>query len=484
MLDKSYAKKLAEEMKKAEELPNFINEEEIHNHLEKSVNPDKKQVLDILSKAKGLDFKGLSQFETAILLQNKDLELDEAIFETAKEIKQRIYGNRMVLFAPLYVSNVCQNNCAYCGFAARNKELHRKTLTFDEIKEETRIIEDMGHKRVLLVYGEYDYNPDWLVDTIKACYDAKSDRSGEIRRINVNCAPLDVDGFRKLKEAGIGTYQCFHETYHLDTYNKVHLSGRKTSYLWRLYALHRAQEAGLDDVATGALFGLYDHKFEVLGLLQHANQLEKDFGVGPHTISFPRLEPALGSEMSYNPPYTMSDHEFKKLVAILRIAVPYTGLILTTREKAELRREVLQVGASQLSAASCTHPGGYKAQITNKPDEQQFCVGDDRTLDEVIYDMVTNLEYMPSFCTGCYRLGRTGDHFMGLAKSCFINNFCGPNAMFTFLEYLNDYASEKTKTAGRELIKKQLEAIEDLEKKEKVKNHLNKIDNGARDLYF
>jgi 2-iminoacetate synthase len=484
-INNAYAKKIEEEIKKTEELPNFIDEGKIHEHLENAENPDKKLVLDILDKAKDINFKGLTQFETAVLLQNKDLDLDEAIFEQAKKIKEHIYGNRMVLFAPLYVTNLCNNNCVYCGFAARNKELNRKTLTLDEIAEETKIIEDMGHKRILMVYGEFNYDVDWLVDTIKACYATKSGKSGEIRRININCAPLDVEGFRKLKEVGnIGTYQCFHETYHQETYKKVHPMGHKASYKWRLYALHRCQEAGLDDVSTGALFGLYNHKFEALGLLQHAQQLEKDFGVGPHTISFPRIEPALGSEMSYNPPAPLTDHEFKKLIAVLRIAVPYTGLILSTRETGEFRSELLKLGISQISAASKTYPGGYKDMITNKPVEQQFCVGDERSLDDVIHDLVTQNDYMPSFCTGCYRQGRTGDHFMGLAKSSFINRFCGPNAMFTFLEYLNDYASDKTKDEGRALIKRELEKITDPVRREKVREGLNNIDNGVRDIYF
>lgn len=483
--NQAYAKKIEQDIKKAEELPNFIDENKINETLEKAKNPDKVQIKEILSKANEVNFKGLSQLETALLFENKDKELDEEIFKTAKSIKERIYGNRMVLFAPLYVSNLCNNNCLYCGFAARNKDLKRKTLTSDEIQEETKIIEDMGHKRILLVYGEFNYDVDWLVDTIKACYETKSDKSGEVRRININCAPLDVEGFRKLKNTkAVGTYQCFHETYHQETYKKVHPTGHKSSYKWRLYALHRAQEAGLDDVATGALFGLYNHKFETLGLLQHAQQLEKDFGVGPHTISFPRLEPALGSSMSYNPPYAMSDYEFKKLVAILRLAVPYTGLILTTREKGDLRRELLRLGVSQVSAASKTYPGGYKDMIANKPTEQQFCVGDERPLDEVIQDLVVNNEYMPSFCTGCYRKGRTGDHFMGLAKSSFINSFCQPNAMFTFLEYLNDYASKETQEKGKAFIKSELEKIKDEKRKQKIKENLNRIDKGERDLYF
>ncbi len=479
-----YAKKLNEEVKKAEELPNFINEGKIFEHLEKAKNPDKKLVQDILDKASLIDHKALSQFEMAVLLQNQNKDLDEEIFKTAREIKQRIYGNRIVLFAPLYVSNVCQNNCAYCAFAAKNKELVRKTLSSDEIKEETSIIEEMGHKRILVVYGEYDYDPHWLADTIKRVYETKTGKSGEIRRVNINCAPLDVEGFKILKSANIGTYQCFQETYHGQTYKENHLSGRKSSFKWRLYALHRAQEAGIDDVATGALFGLFDHKFDALALLAHAEQLEKDFGVGPHTISFPRIEPALGSKISFNPPYAMSDHEFKKLVAITRLAVPYTGIIMSTRENPDMRRELLKIGVSQISAASKTYPGGYKEAKANKEIEQQFSVGDERPLEEVMNDLITNLKYIPSFCTGCYRLGRTGDHFMGFAKSCFINKFCTPNAMCTFLEYLNDYGSERNKKVGKALIQEELSKIEEGDRKNKVTEALNKIENGERDIFF
>lgn len=335
----------------------FIDENHIWDILHKTEAPSPSLVKEIISKAE--EAKGLGIEDTAILLQNTDKELDELIFKTAKKIKLHIYGKRMVLFAPLYVSNECINDCAYCGFASTNRDLKRKTLKMDELAKDVRAIEDMGHKRVLLVYGEHPKNDaDWMVETIKTVYKTKSG-NGEIRRANINCAPLSVEDFKKLHDVGIGTYQCFQETYHKETYKKVHRGGIKSDYTWRLNAFHRAQEAGIDDIGAGALFGLYDHRFEVLALLQHAEQLEKDFGVGPHTISFPRLEPALGSEISYNPPYLLDDYNFKKLVAILRLAVPYTGLILTTRETAELRNELLEIGVSQLSAASRTYPGAY-----------------------------------------------------------------------------------------------------------------------------
>ena len=463
------------------EMKSFINDEEINACLNKQKNPDKKYISEILEKAKDISHKGLSLEDTAALLQCEDKELIAEMFFCAKEVKKRIYGNRMVLFAPLYVSNTCNNNCAYCGFRKDNKELVRKVLSYDEIKQEVEILEGIGHKRLLMVYGEVDYKPEWIVKTIEAAYSVKTPPSGEIRRINVNLAPMDVEGFRIIKDAGIGTYQSFQETYHCDTYKKVHLSGKKADYLYRLYTMHRAMEAGIEDVGMGALFGLYDYKFEVLALLQHCMQLEKDLGVGPHTLSFPRIEPAQGSSMSYNPPYAVSDDEFKKIVAISRLAVPYTGMIISTRERADLRKELLELGVSQLSAASRVYPGAYKDYAINKHDTQQFTVGDERSLDETIYDMVTNLDYIPSFCTGCYRKGRTGDHFMGLAKTSFINNFCTPNALFTFAEYLRDYASLRTKEAGSALIKK---IINEDKAAAKAIDNLKRIECGESDVFI
>ncbi|MFH0960571.1 MAG: [FeFe] hydrogenase H-cluster radical SAM maturase HydG [Pseudomonadota bacterium] len=461
----------------------FIDEYHIWSELSAAEQPDRVQVQEVLAKAR--EMKGLDTSEAAILLQNEDKELDEVMFEVAREIKMAIYGNRIVLFAPLYVSNECGNSCAYCGFAARNKELNRKTLNAEEIREEVEVLEEMGHKRLLLVYGErHDFNGERYAEDVQTVYSVKSGKSGEIRRVNVNLAPLDVENFKLLKEAGIGTYQCFQETYHRATYEKVHLSGRKTDFLWRLYALHRAQEAGIDDVAVGALFGLFDYKFEVLGLLTHAKQLEKDFGVGPHTVSFPRIEPAMGAEMTYRPPGQVDDYSLKKIVAIIRIMMPYTGIILSTREDAEFRKELLQLGVSQMSAGSRTYPGAYRDTRANLPDKQQFTIGDTRPLDEVIFDLAKNLEYIPSFCTGCYRLGRTGDQFMGLAKAAFINKFCRPNAMLTFKEYLIDYASARTKQAGEELISNQLKAIADEAMRSPVEARLKRIDEGERDLYF
>ncbi len=460
-------------------MKNFINEEEINSLLEDTQKSNGKDVLQILENARDINHKKLSLKEMAILLQNTDEELEKEIENVAREIKERVYGNRMVLFAPLYVSNVCKNSCLYCGFRQDNKELKRRILTNNEIKEEVKIIEEMGHKRLLMVWGESEYDMELIVEQISAAYSVKTGKSGEIRRINVNLAPMDVDDFRKLKSGNIGTYQCFQETYHKPTYEKVHVFGKKTDYLYRLYAMHRAMEAGIDDVGIGALYGLYDYKFETLAVLKHVEQLEKDMGVGPHTISFPRIEPALGSEMSYNPPAQLTDKQLKRTIAIMRIAVPYTGLIISTRENAAMRNELISLGISQLSAASKVYPGGYKMSKTNLEEAQQFTVGDDRSLDEVIFALVQD-GYVPSFCTGCYRKDRTGDNFMGLAKNNFIKNFCLPNAIFTFAEYLRDYASEKTQVAGDELVKK---LIAQTKNPSEIEKKIDSIKCGANDIY-
>ncbi|GAA4878778.1 [FeFe] hydrogenase H-cluster radical SAM maturase HydG [Ferrimonas pelagia] len=464
----------------------FIDDAAIWAQLDQITNPSQTQVEAVLEK--GRQAQGLSLADTAVLLQNSDPALDEQLFAAAREIKDAIYGNRMVLFAPLYVSNHCANACAYCAFNADNHQLKRKTLKADEIDQEVSVLLSKGHKRLLAVYGEHPRNSaERIVDSIRTMYAtrlaAKDGEGHAIRRINVNCAPMDTEDFRTLKTAQIGTYQCFQETYHRDTYEQVHTKGKKKDYLYRLYAMHRAMEAGIDDVGIGALFGLYDHKFELLALLQHAQQLETDYGVGPHTISFPRIEPAQGSDLSEQPPHAIDDHTFKKIVAILRLAVPYTGLILSTRETPEIRRELINMGVSQISAASRTYPGAYAAAETEREDEQQFTLGDHREIDEVIHDLVTNLDSIPSFCTGCYRKGRTGDHFMGLAKQKFIRTFCQPNALITFREYLNEFASERTREAGNALIEKELEAMTPARAKN-VRKCLDKTDQGQRDIYL
>ena len=460
----------------------FIDDQAIWQTIEDTSNPSREQVLAILDKARQCE--GLSISETAILLQNQDKALDEALFAVAREIKNTIYGNRIVMFAPLYVSNHCANSCSYCGFNADNHELKRKTLKQDEIRQEVTILEEMGHKRILAVYGEHPRNNvQAIVESIQTMYSVKQGKGGEIRRINVNCAPMSVEDFKQLKTAAIGTYQCFQETYHQDTYSQVHLKGKKTDFLYRLYAMHRAMEAGIDDVGIGALFGLYDHRFELLAMLTHVQQLEKDCGVGPHTISFPRIEPAHGSAISEKPPYEVDDDCFKRIVAITRLAVPYTGLIMSTRESAALRKELLELGVSQISAGSRTAPGGYQDSKQNQHDAEQFSLGDQREMDDIIYELVTDSDAIPSFCTGCYRKGRTGDHFMGLAKQQFIGKFCQPNALITFKEYLNDYASEKTREAGNALIERELAKMSP-SRARNVRGCLQKTDAGERDIYL
>lgn len=465
----------------------FIDDVAITELLTETECPTVDDVSAILATAR--EAKGLSLRDVATLLQMDEVgeaadEFDNALFTTAREVKQTIYGNRVVLFAPLYISNECYNRCTYCGFAANNRELERRTLSAESIAREVSVLEDMGHKRLLLVYGEHPkLGAEWIAETIRTVYGTISEKSGEIRRANVNCAPLDVDGFRKLHDVGIGTYQCFQETYQRATYESVHKGGPKRDFFWRLTAMHRAMEAGIDDVGMGVLFGLYDHKFEMLALLMHAQELERAYGVGPHTISFPRLEPALNADIAYNPPYPVSDRQFKRIVAILRLAVPYTGLILSTRESAELRRELLELGVSQLSAGSRTYPGAYSDPSYDRPEVQQFCVGDHRTLDEVIQE-IAQLGYMPSWCTACYRLGRTGEHFMDLAKKGFIQEYCHPNAMLTFNEYLHDYASDTTREIGRKLLTTELAGCSDAKRRELVRKRLIRIDDGERDLYI
>lgn len=425
----------------------FINEQEIFDILQKYDNPYREQVQEVLSKA--MEMKGLELQDVAVLTGISDPEQLHDLFSTARFIKETIYGKRLVLFAPLYISNLCANECMYCAFRAKNKDIVRRALTQPEIIRETETLISQGHKRILLVAGEYYTGPgiNYVLDSIRSVYEARHNDT-EIRRVNVNVAPLQVDEFRMLKAAKIGTYQLFQETYHRETYRKVHLAGRKKDYDWRTTAMHRAMEAGIDDVGIGPLFGLYDYRFELLAMMQHIHDLEKAFGVGPHTISVPRIEPATGSEMASHPPYMVSDQEFRKIVAILRLAVPYTGIIMSTRESAEMRRETFSLGVSQISAGSRTNPGGYEE---NDEASGQFFVGDHRPLDEVIRDVV-QLGYIPSFCTGCYRLGRTGRDFMDLAKPGEIKKHCAPNALSSFMEYLKHYASPETFQEGNRLI--------------------------------
>ena len=464
-------------------IKDFIDDDRIQNILNQTINPDPLRVREVIDKA--YELKGLTPEEVAVLLQTEDENLIGAILQAAHKIKQDIYGNRLVLFAPLYVANHCSNNCLYCGFRRDNKELNRVALNLDQIRKEVEVLEHEGHKRLLMLCGEHPSRSslDYFIESIEAAYATKTENGGEIRRINVELAPLEVDEFRRLKKTGIGTYLLFQETYHHETYKKMHPSGPKKDYVNRLTAMHRAQEAGIDDVGLGALFGLYDYKFDLLGLLFHALQLEKDCGVGPHTISIPRLEPAFNAPAAIQPPMPVSDRDFKKLVAILRMAVPYTGMILSTREKPELRSEVFNYGVSQISAGSRTNPGGYSDTTSDRYRAAQFNLGDTRTLDEVILD-ITERGHISSFCTACYRLGRTGKDFMDLAKPGLIQKFCQTNAVFSFKEYLLDYASPKTKKAGEKLIAEMLEKSFKSQRKKMLINRLQTIEEGKRDVYI
>ncbi|AGB42497.1 iron-only hydrogenase maturation rSAM protein HydG [Halobacteroides halobius DSM 5150] len=457
----------------------FIEDAKLERILD-MVEPTAEEIERIINKS--LNKKRLNLEETAILLQAKKPALVEKIFAGAKELKDKVYGDRIVLFAPLYVGNKCINNCKYCGFKASNDEVDRCTLTHQDLAQQIKALESRGQKRSILVYGEHpDYDADFIADTVKTVYQTKQDK-GEIRRVNINAAPLEVAGYKKLKEVGIGTYQIFQETYHHDTYQQVHPSGPKSDFKWRLTGLDRAMEAGIDDVGIGALFGLYDWKYEVLGLLEHTIHLEEKYGVGPHTISFPRLKEA--TNMDIDEEYLVDDDEFKKLVAILRLAVPYTGLILTAREEAEIRREVIELGVSQIDAGTRIEMNGY----TEKDEEQdlnreQFKIGDTRSLEEVIHEQVGNGK-LPSFCTACYRLGRTGEHFMEFAIPGFIKRYCTPNAILTFKEYLEDYATEETRKDGEELIANKMAEVNNQEIKEELEGKLRRVEDGERDLYF
>ncbi len=461
---------------------NFIPENKIEALLQENKNPEKRRVKNILAKAKAS--KGLNLRETAALLQCTDRENLESIFETARFVKESIYGKRLVIFTPLYLSNFCSNNCLYCGFRKDNLDLERKRLSLEEIAEEVEALEKQGQKRLLLVAGE---DPEFsridrVTKTIDTIYKIKKDK-GSIRRINVNIAPLSVEDFRVLKDSGIGTYQLFQETYHGKTYGKVHPKGPKANFLWRLYAMDRAQEAGIDDVGIGVLFGLYDYKFEVLALLYHSEHLEKKFGAGPHTISVPRINSAFKAPLSSHGPYAVSNEDFKKLVAVIRLAVPYTGLILSTRERPVFRDSLLSLGISQISAGSKTSPGAYSGETGDSTGSQQFPLEDNRTVKEVINDILQK-GFFPSFCTACYRTGRTGKDFMELAKTGLIKDFCLPNSLLTFKEYVLDYGGEELKEKAEEAIGKELANIAKPSMRKMTAKKLEQLDQGARDIFF
>ncbi|MFH1352873.1 MAG: [FeFe] hydrogenase H-cluster radical SAM maturase HydG [bacterium] len=463
----------------------FINDEEIETIIQKNRNPDSGKIRDIIQKS--LAIERLEPEETAALLNVEDPGLLEEMFSASGEVKKRVYDNRIVTFAPLYLSNLCVNNCLYCAFRKENLEEKRRRLSLKEVEEETKALVSTGHKRLLVVYGEHPSSDiDYITGTIKIIYGTKV-RGGEIRRVNVNAAPMSVADLKKMKEAGIGTYQVFQETYHHETYKKVHPSGIKSNYRWRLYALHRAQEAGIDDVAIGALFGLYDWKFEVMGLLYHTIDLEKHFnGIGPHTISFPRLEPAANTPFNSQTGYRVSDEDFKKLIAVIRLSVPYAGMIITARETAEIRRECLKLGITQTDASTKIGIGAYSETYSEQEAErQQFLLGDTRTLDEVIGEFA-GMGYITSFCTAGYRCGRTGECIMNLLKKGEERWFCKMNAVLTFREWLDDYAGKKTKQKGEVVIQSEIDEIKE-QKPEvfpKFIEYYREIKSGKRDLYF
>ncbi|MDD3594404.1 MAG: [FeFe] hydrogenase H-cluster radical SAM maturase HydG [Candidatus Gastranaerophilales bacterium] len=454
----------------------FINEDKINDLINKKSTQN--EINEILDKA--LKAQGLTLEETAALLNVENDETLEKLFKAAKTIKEKIYGKRIVLFAPLYAANVCTNNCLYCAFRRDNKNIERRVLTPQEVVEEAKAIMRMGHKRIILLTGE-DYKDtglDYLQEIMERIYKTK-ELNGEIRRINVNIAPLSTEDFKRLNTFGIGTYQLFQETYHQPTYKEVHPAGKKSNYEWRINAMDRAIEAGLNDLGIGPLFGLADYKFETLATLMHAQHMDKVCGVGPHTISVPRIEPAEGVEFSEHPPAQMSDKEFKKIVAIIRLAVPYTGLVLSTRETPQMRREIIELGISQISAASATNPGGY---AVHKEATSQFTSGDTRSLEEMIIELCEH-GFLPSFCTSCYRVGRTGKEFMEYAKPGLIHKYCQPNAISTFKEYIEDYGTEKIKEIGEKAIKQHLNEIEDPKMQAIAKRQLEEIAKGKRDLH-
>ena len=465
---------------KAEE---FINHEEIEETL-KYAQENKSNVpllKEILEKAKLR--KGLSHREAEVLLDCDVPEINEEIYALAEQIKKDFYGNRIVMFAPLYLSNYCVNGCLYCPYHAKNKHICRKKLTQDEVKAEVIALQDMGHKRLAIEAGEDPVNNpiEYILECIKTIYSIKH-KNGAIRRVNVNIAATTVENYRKLKEAGIGTYILFQETYHKESYERLHPTGPKHNYAYHTEAMDRAMEGGIDDVGIGALFGLELYRYEFAGLLMHAEHLEAVHGVGPHTISVPRVRRA---DDIYPDEFDngISDETFAKIVACLRIAVPYTGMIVSTRESKACREKVLHLGISQISGGSRTSVGGYVEEEEEDENSAQFDVSDTRTLDQVV-NWLMKMDYIPSFCTACYREGRTGDRFMSLCKSGQISNCCLPNALMTLKEYLMDYASADTKAVGEKLILKELDNIPKDKVREIVKENLVNIENGKRDFRF
>lgn len=456
----------------------FIDADEIWNYLLQT--PSSHETVEKVIE-KSLAKNRLSLEEVAILINADDEKSIQAIKDGARTLKNTVYGNRIVLFAPLYVGNKCSNNCLYCGFRSSNTEEIRKTLSDEELIGEIEALEDNGQKRLILVFGEHaEYSAKYIAHTVRIAYGVKKGK-GEIRRVNINAAPLDIEGFRTVKQAGIGTYQIFQETYHPEAYKKYHVAGRKSDYDYRLTSLDRAQEAGIDDVGIGALFGLYDWRFEVMSLVRHANHLEACYNVGPHTISFPRIKDA--STLNIDDHYFVSDEDFARLIAILRLAVPYTGMILTAREPESLRNELIQYGVSQIDGGTKIELGGYvEKDFNHELNKAQFRINDDRSLNEVV-DELLGQGMLPSFCTSCYRMGRTGEHFMEFSVPGFIKRYCTPNAMLTLAEYLEDYAPAETARKGWQVIEKNLDNLDE-KMRHSVSEKLDKVKKGERDLHY
>lgn len=465
---------------KAEE---FISDAEIRESMAYAAeNSDNRELIEtIIEKARS--FKGLSHREAALLLECTDPELIEEMYALAREIKHKFYGNRIVMFAPLYLSNYCVNGCVYCPYHAKNKTIRRKKLTQEEIRAEVIALQDMGHKRLALEAGEHPLmNPiEYILESIKTIYAIKH-KNGAIRRVNVNIAATTVENYRRLKDAGIGTYILFQETYNKANYEQLHPTGPKKDYAYHTEAMDRAMQGGIDDVGIGVLFGLETYRYDFVGLLMHAEHLEATYGVGPHTISVPRLCMADDIDTA-DFKNAVPDEIFYKIVAVIRIAVPYTGMIISTRESVESRRKVLELGVSQISGGSRTSVGGYVTEESKEDNSAQFDIADHRTLDEVV-GWLLSLDHIPSFCTACYREGRTGDRFMSLLKSGQISNCCLPNALFTLKEYLMDYASPGTKEKGEAMIERLLNTIPNERVRAKAAENLLAIENGKRDFHF
>lgn len=460
----------------------FISDEEINRTLiyAKENKSNYELIENILKKAEKM--QGLTHSEAAVLLECEDKEVLARIYDLAEKIKLRFYGKRIVMFAPLYLSNYCVNGCTYCPYHMKNKEIPRIKLTQDEIVREVTALQDMGHKRLALEMGEHPTinTMEYLLESIKTIYSIKH-KNGVIRRVNVNVAATTVENYRLMHEAGIGTYILFQETYNKAAYKELHPTGPKSDYAYHTETMDRAMQGGIDDVGIGVLFGLNLYRYDFIGLLMHAEHLEATFGVGPHTISVPRIRPADDVKLSEFS-NAISDEIFMKIVALTRIAVPYTGIIISTRESADLRGKLLKIGISQLSGGSKTSVGGYADNVPEE-DSSQFEVNDTRTLDEVV-NWLVSLGFIPSFCTACYREGRTGDRFMRLLKSGQIANVCQPNALMTLKEYLEDYASEDTKRKGIELILNETKNITNDKVREIVLENLSDMDNGKRDFRF